>query len=373
MNTIRVYLINDSKRLHHPPLSPLAGPTGTPNGGPSAPDAGATRPHGRGSRRDPKGGIHNPSPGNISEPIPKGKARKRQTLGERAAEAASLIAKGHVVNPLGRPNVEGRKLKPGLAAVIAPNSESAVTIPQLFRAYVDVYDGAFGIPGLLEQQIPPTREFMEQFVGHLKQVFYDVCGYSPTNRDIWEYIKWFHEPEMLSSLKKFSNRIPDHPGIPHPNQLRGKVYVKTFYDRHLANKNPRPAEMMSRGELIAREAHKLVQEAYEELRNAGDRDFDLVLCLVTYGYVIFSEYLRDTRDLNPSDAKQYIINLMARYVRKASDKASAERYLDGTHSTTEKLPIQDSSLWQDWRVELKDAVKIAVEISRQANPQGIQS
>jgi DNA-binding transcriptional ArsR family regulator len=355
--------INDSKRLHHPPLSPLA-PLQSQPVGPSAPDAGANRrPHERGSRRDPRGGIHLPDAGEITEPINRGKGRKSMTQVERAEEAARLIAKGHIVNPLGKPNMSGRKLKPGLAAEIDPDSNAAVTIPQLYRSYVATYDAAYGMPGLLEEIMPATREFMENFVGRLKQAFYEVSGYTPTTREIWEYIKWFHEPEMLSQIRKHSNRIPNHPGVAHPNQLLGKIYVKTFYDRNLANRNPRSLDSMSKGEIDARMAHKVVEEAYDALRNAGDSDFDLVLCLVNYGFVIFGEYLRDVRDLGPSESKKYIISLMARYLHKASDKSSASRYLEQSYPTTEKHPIQDSTLWKDWKVEMNNAINVALEMS----------
>jgi len=340
-------------------------------GGPSAHNAAAQGPpHKRGSRRVSEGGIHTPSKGNDSEPLPRGKESGSQTQAQRAAEANRLIKRGHVANPLGKPNNRGRRLKPSAARPIDPNSKSGVTIAQLFRAYVEVYDQAFGVPGLLQDTIPATREYMETFVGRIKQVFYDVCGYGPTNREIAEYIKWFHDPAMLASIRKVSNRIPEHPGVPHPNQLLGRYYVRMFFDRHLSDKNPRPPELMSRGEIEARKTRKLVEQAYVELRNAGDKDFDQVLCLVTYGFVIFSEYLRDERSLNPSNAKRYMINLMARYMAKAKDKASAKRYLERTHDTTERLPVQDSSLWGDWRTELKDAVKIACDLSMQP-PEGI--
>lgn len=364
--------INDSKRLHHPPLSPLAAISPQPeppNGGPSAPDAAANgRPHERGSRRVSRGGILLPDSGQTTEPINKGKVKRTKTQDERAAEAASLIAAGHIVNPLGKPNMSGRKLKPSLATAIDPNSQAAVTIPQLYRAYVEIYDAAYGMPGLLEEIMPATREFMENFVGRLKQVFYDVCGYTPTTREVWEYIKWFHDPEMLTQIRRHSNRIPDHPGVAHPNQLLGKIYVKTFYDRFLANKNPRPMDLMSKGEIEARKAHRLVEEAYDALRNAGDSDFDLALCLVNYGFVIFGEYLRDVRDLGPSEAKKYIISLMARYLRKAGDKQSAARYLEQAYPTTEKQPIQDSTLWKDWKVEMQGAIDVASEMAMRMEP-----
>ena len=285
-----------------------------------------------------------------------GKKKKPKTQKERTAEALILSAKGHLVSPLGKPKRKGAHLKPSMAKAV--KDVGNITIHQLWATYVDLFGKAFGLPDLLQQVMADTKENVSRFFDDLRQRFLECTGVLPDNRDLHEYLIWFHRPEHLKPLFK-SNKL----GYVHPNQLKGIVHIKMFYEEVLKKKD-RNGDFVSERVANQRQMTSFVMSAYEKLRSSDPSEH--VYCIVNYGYVIFAEFLHDYNGHDASACRKRVIECMAELIRAATDKKKAVEFLSYAWKATENNEkCFTSAVWPDWRESCKDMIEVATKLAEE--------
>lgn len=284
--------------------------------------------------------------------------KKAKSQKERTAEALILASKGHLVSPLGRPKKKGSKLTPSRAKPISDVGN--ITIPQLWAAYLEIFSKSFGLTDLLPQIMADTRENVSRFFDDIRQRFLECTGALPENRDLYEYLVWFHRPEHL---KRIMSRQTGHPGYIHPNQLKGVVHIKIFHDEVMKKKGQR-SEFVSERVMDQRKMTSFVMGAYQSIREA--RPEDMVYRLVNYGYVMFAEFLHDYHGCDASACRKRIIECMVGLLMAASDKAKAREFLSYAWKATENNEkCFTSAVWPDWREACKDMLDAAVTLSEE--------
>jgi len=286
-----------------------------------------------------------------------GKREKRKNTAERLAEAKELIAKGHLVSPLGKPKKRGRLLNPSMARPIKDSGN--VTIPQLWAAYTDIFAKVFGLPDFLPTIFAATHENVSRFFDDMRQRFLDCTGTLPDNREIYEYLMWFHQPQRLKWLLS-TNKKAGSPGYVHPNQLLGIVHIKKYHDA--VDKAEERKEVISERVADQRKMTKFVMSAYDKMRNAKNEE--MVYLLANYGYVIVAEFLHDYKSLDASSVKKRIIEMMVDLLKASSNKPKAVEFLRYAWKATEaNEPCFQSAIWPDWREACKDMLDIAIQLS----------
>lgn len=281
----------------------------------------------------------------------KGKVKSRR---EKIAEANQARAKGHLVPPLGKKDTRGRTLRPAQARDIGESG--SVTIPQLWKAYCRIFEDAFGIEDLLPSIVADSRENVTRHFDEMKQRMLDVSGYEPTYRDLYEYLKWFHDPKRLKSLLAAGSKT-GHRGYVHPKQLSGKVHLRRFYDQVLIKK----AKGDEASERVAsqRERTHFVQDAYDHIRRAQGNDLEMAYCIVNYGYVIFAEWLRDYNGFDGSACKKRIVEVFRSYIEGSDDPEAALDFLsDAWKNTAANAPLFASDVWDDWEGTCSDIMAV---------------
>ena len=286
------------------------------------------------------------------------KAKSPKTQKERRSEALVLSIKGHLVSPLGRPKKKGNKLVPSRARPV--QGDGNVTIPQLWAAYIDLFGKSFGLPDLLQTIMADTKENVSRFFDDIRQRMLECTGYLPENRDLYEYLIWFHKPERLKGLLSVNQKSGNIEYV-HPNQLKGIVHIKRFYDDVMKSRN-KNSEFVS--ERVA-DQHKMttfVMEVYSKIRVASSEE--LVYCLVNYGYVLFAEFLHDYNDCDDSACRKRIIEVMVGLLRASTDKQKAISFLNYAWKATEvNEKCFVSAVWPDWREACKDMLDVAIKLS----------
>lgn len=287
-----------------------------------------------------------------------GKTQKAKTQKERLADALVLSAKGHLVSPLGKPKRKGAKLVPSRAHPIGDSGP--VTIPQLWAAYMDLFTKSFGLE-LLPNIMANTKENVSRYFDDMRQSFLEVTGFLPENRDLYEYIVWFHKPERLRGLL-LANQKAGAIGYVHPNQLRGVVHIKKFYDDSIAKSQNERYKFMSDRVAKQRKMTTFVMTAYDKIRTAGEGN--IVYSLVSYGYVIVAEYLHDYKGWDASSCRQCIIEAMVALLKAATDKKKAIDFLNYAWKATEtNESCFTSEVWPEWRESCKDMLDVAIKLS----------
>jgi hypothetical protein len=286
--------------------------------------------------------------------VRKKRGKKKKTQRERVAEANAARAKGHLVPPLGKKENRGRKLKPSLARDIGESG--SVTISQLWKAYCQIFSEAFGLENLLPSLISEYQENITRHFDEMRQRMLDVSGYEPSYRDIYEYLKWFHDAKRLKSLLQAGTKTGDR-GYVHPNQLLGKVHLRKFYDQVLSRgkKTNDTSERVS----SQREMTQFVQDAYDHIRRAQGNNLEVAYCIVNYGYVIFAEWLKDYSGCNGSACKKRIIEVFRLYVESSDDADAALDFLsDAWANTEENSSLFTSDVWEDWKGTCTDIMSL---------------
>lgn len=292
------------------------------------------------------------------EPLP-GKTQKVKTQKQRITDAAILSAQGHLVSPLGKPKKKGSKLTPSRSHPI--KDVGNVTIPQLWATYVELFGKSFGLPDLLPQIMANTKENVSRYFDDMRQCFFDTTGSLPDNRDLYEYLIWFHKPERLKGLFN-ANKVVGSAGYVHPNQLKGVVHIKRFHDEVLVKGRGKNHEFASERVATQRKMTSFVLSAYEKMRKSTSDN--LVYCLVDYGYVLLAEYFHDYNGSDPSACRERIINMMVALLKAASDKRKAIEFLNYAWTATEtNEKCFTSAVWPDWRESCKDMLDVAVRLS----------
>jgi hypothetical protein len=287
---------------------------------------------------------------------PKKKKREPKTARERQAKARQMRANGHVANPLGPPKRASRMLNPKRARTITDTG--AVTIPQLWAAYIEIFGEAFGLPDELPLIMPGTRDNVSRFFDDMRDKFLRATGYTPDNRELYEYLKWFHEADRLRGL--MSRKKSGDPGYVHPKQVAGMVHLKRFHDQVLSRKKRDAAPSVSAASTERRRMTDFVRDAYERIRESEGNDLKLAYCIATYGYVIFAEWMHDYKGASPSACKTRIVDLFSRFIARSANKQAARGLLGKAPGATEKNEgLFQSSVWHDWQEACSDIIDLA--------------
>jgi hypothetical protein len=279
-----------------------------------------------------------------------GKTQTPKTQKQRVSDALILSAKGHLVSPLGKPKRKGAKLVPSRAHPVGENGP--VTVPQLWAVYMDLFTKSFGLE-LLPEIMANTKENVSRYFDDMRQTFLEVTGFLPENRDLYEYLVWFHKPERLRGLLQ-ANRQAGSAGYVHP--------IKRFYDEAVVKSQNERYKFTSERVAKQRKLTTFVMSAYDKIRTSGDDN--LVYSLVNYGYVLVAEYLHDYKGWNASTCRQSIIEAMVALLKAATDKKKAIDFLNYAWKATEtNEPCFTSEVWPDWREACKDMLDVAIKLS----------
>jgi hypothetical protein len=312
------------------------------------PPSGDLRPR----EEDPPPSLNSsdPYPGDVLYPK-RNRGKKKKNTGtqrERELEAQRLRADGHLVSPLGKPKPRGRMIKWKRARPIG--DEGRVTIPQLWRAYNEIFKESFGLENL-EEQMTPSKENVARYFDDMRQRFLDETGRAIDNRAIFGYLLWMHAPERLPGLLKGGKK-----GIVHPNQLLGLVHIRRYYKEvlgRLENKDDTDPGQAK---------YQFLQDAYDQIRQAGSEIIPLIQCMTNYGYVIFAEWLHDYHGMDGSKCKKKIIGILSEFLGKSKNVEAACRMLESATSSAEaNEKLFQSAVWEDWRGNCADIVALAKE------------
>jgi hypothetical protein len=283
----------------------------------------------------------------------KKKPKKEHTARERREEATRLTQQGHIVNPLGTPKRRGRVIHWRRAKVIGETG--SVTVPQLWRAYHEAFEEAFGLDNL-DELIAPTKERVSQYFDDMRQRFLSEAGKVASNRTIHGYILWMHAPERLKGLLRGSKKQ-----FVHPSQLLGMVHIRRYYDQVLRVSEPDDGRHETEAGKQVRVRSQFIQDAYDRIRQAGN-DLALTYCVANYGYVIVAEWLHDFKGMDGSRCRRELIRIFSGFLRGSSDAGAAEEFLGSAWKAAEaneKLFV--SAVWEDWRENCKDIIELSRE------------
>ena len=294
----------------------------------------------------------------IAEPLigAKRQSKARKTTKERLIEATQSYSEGHITNPIGKPDTRGRMLKPSRAR---PISESgSVTVAQLWASYLEIFANAFGESTILENLMPPTREYMTTFFGQMRQKFLDYSGKTVDNRVLYEYLVWYHDPKRLSQYYNPAK------GFVHPLQLMGAVTIKKFADQHVGIKTN---ELISEGVIQARKLTQFLIEAFDIIREKHEDNFGLVQCLTNYGFVVVGEYLNDYHGWDASRCKERMIEVLADFIVHSKNKENAKKFIARAWERTKTNKVIESTIWTNWEEACKNFVSLAIEKAERSN------
>lgn len=298
----------------------------------------------------------------VAEPLldaPK-KKKARQTGKERLAEAMEVYSQGHVTNPIGKADTRGRTLQPSKARPIGTNG--SVTIAQLWKAYLYLFEQAFGETSFLETVMPSSREYVTNFFAQLKQKFLDYTGKAVDNRTVYDYLVWIHDPQRLAYL--VGNKHSASKEFLHPLQLMGAVSIKRFSDQYIGQ---RQDTLLSEGVKKARELTKALSEAFDLIREKHEDTYGMVYCLTIYGFVIVGEYLKDYHGCDASECKKRMIEAMTDFILHAKKKENAKKFVSRAWDRTVANKAIESAVWTNWREACKDFVSVAIERAERLN------
>jgi len=297
--------------------------------------------------------------GIVAQPLlgPKKRKKAHKTGQERLKEAVQDYGQGHITNPIGKPNTKGRMLCPTRARPIGESG--AVTIAQLWKAYLEIFEHAFGNRDLLEKQMSGTRESLSSFFDMMRQKFLEYSGKSVDNRILYEYLVWFHDPKRVASM------MAPNKGYVHPLQLMGAVSIKKFADQYVGVKKN---ELISEGVNKARVLTKFLTEAFDMIRDKHKDDFGMIQCLVSYGLVVVGEYLNDFHGMTDSQCKEKMISVMARFIQNSKNKEKAKEYIAKIWDSTKINRAIESTIWPQWEESCKNFVNLAIEKSERLPP-----
>jgi hypothetical protein len=287
----------------------------------------------------------------VSEPVKPKRIKQPKNAAERRARAVALIQGGHLVNPLGTPRARGRRLKPTLTRPIG--AEGGVTVAQLWAAFLELHRGAYGTSRDVEDEMQGTRENVSRYFDEMGQKFIDCCGYNPTRRDLYEYLRWFYDPSRLIRSSKGDKQV-------YHAQLLGMVYIRRFYDQSLRFRDKGstpPSDKLAE----ARAVTKAVREAFDFFRVTDPANTSLlILNMVRHGVVLYAEYLHENEALDGRQAKKRIIDAMARYVGGSPNPSKAAEHVAKAIEQSRRTPTIKSKVWLDWESECRDMVELAV-------------
>lgn len=286
-------------------------------------------------------------PSTIKKSQPKTQRARRQ-------EALDLHNGGHIANPLGRPDNSPRCLRWKKARDIGP--EGAVTVSQLYRHLVVKYWDAVGVS--VEDQLPRDRYAVKAWFDRLRQSFLDLCGYDPSYRELAEYFDWLLNPGRFKNPQKIEAF--------KVQQIQGKIYVKQFYDRHLFKKDKQQVSSCNPAVIRGMEILEEMNKIYGIFEKFIDNKLAFVDYMARYGIVLPVQLLYERSGLSEGQCRKRIIELMAYYLRTATDREAAMEMLTLAFKATERFEhIYDSSfIWQDWRVKCEGLLE---EAKRQAD------
>ncbi len=298
----------------------------------------------------------------LSEPlVNKPKNKKPKTQQELRGEAIRLSNAGHIVRPLGKIDNRKKELNWKLARDFGP--EGKVTVPQLWRHLVRLWDDRFGA-GILENMLSHDKSAMASKFGDLKQQFLNTCSHDASNRDLAEYFDWFLEPKRLNGIL-LNAKYQGPKGSVHFNQLNGSVFIKRFYDEVIGRrklKNP----MLESVESKADEVAGIVEQMFTEFKDTYDDPYKFTLKMVSNGYAMAAQYLHDEKEFSESECRQRIIQLMVDFIKKVPEPIKAVIYLKkGFITTKEHAPLlrKETCIWFDWEEKTKDLVDVAIQQS----------
>lgn len=323
------------------------------------------------ARQDPSGGPEKQHGGHDgghhgghdqAEPVilPKKDRPKARNARERRAEAVQLYNSGHLTNPAGRPKRKGAELVPSRAKPIGEDGN--VTVPQLWAAYLKLFSDSFGLE-ILPTIMASTKENVTKFFDQMRQKFIEVNQHDPSNRELWQYLKWFHEPKRLAGLMK-AGKYSGNLGYVPPQQVLGSVHISQFYSTVLKAK--KQDGFASEGALKARETTEFFRQAISRLNEAWGDSAAMFLLLLNYGYVITAEWMKDYKDLSPDECARHIIRIMADSHARVENKQASEAAMIKIWQATEKNFNITSTVWDDWRAACAPFAKAAVAESGSA-------
>ena len=162
------------------------------------------------------------------EPPISRKKKKPRNQQERRAEAIKKHNQGHIVNPMGQPDNQLRRMKWQLAKDIGPTG--GVTAAQLWRHLNKKYLDAHGIG--IEDQMPTDRYAITAWFDKLRKKFLVACGCNVDYRDLSGYFDWIMESQRLRKIIGISTAVGKAAAL-KPQQLEGQVYIRQFYDQVL--------------------------------------------------------------------------------------------------------------------------------------------
>lgn len=302
-----------------------------------------------------------------SEPLYEKKRVKRpKTEAERRLEATKQAAKGHIVNPNGTPDNRKKEVNWKLARDIGDTG--AVTIPQLWRHLVKLWDKSFG-PGIIENMLSKDKSALTRTFGELRQTFITLFDFEPSNRDLAEYFDWFLEPKRLDSILN-SGKYAD-PGKPkiemHFRQLGGSVFLTRFYQEVILKRKQAEVKPTHGVEMSKADAAVLIlDQRFSRLRATYDDNWKFLFAMVQTGYALTAQFLYDEKGMTDSECRQRIIQCMAEFIRESSDKPGAVEHLkSGIENTKNNAHLlrKDVCVWFEWQEKTKDLIEVAVQQS----------
>lgn len=296
------------------------------------------------------------------EPLLGKQKKKPRTQGERKLHAEIEKSKGHVVNPLGVVNNRPRKLNPKLARDIEPTG--CVTIPQLYKHLIILYNNAFG-EGIIQQMLPDDKSAIQVYFSKVKQQFIDSCKYEPENRDVAEYFEWILEPSRAARLLG-SAKYGNEKGHVHFNQLSGMAHIRKFYDQVLKEKKKLPDNYETD---LTEETRKIRQDVIvlekmmDEFRSSQSDINSFIMSLVGNGCAIGAQFLYEEKNLNPDECRLRIISDMAEYINRAKNKEECISFLNLMVKTSyeKEALLSKDYIWFDLDKWTKTLVRDAVE------------
>lgn len=301
-----------------------------------------------------------------SEPLYEKKKLKRpKTEAERRIEASKQSAKGHIVNPNGTPDNRKKEVNWKLARDIGP--DGAVTIPQLWRHLVKLWDKSFG-EGILENMLSKDKSALARTFGELKQSFIKLYGFEPSNRDLAEYFDWCLEPKRLEALLangKYVDPANQKAGL-HFRQLCGSVMTARFYQEVIVKRKQAEAKLPGVEISKADAAVMVLDQRFSRLRSTFDDNWKFLFAMVETGYALTAQFLYDEKTMTDSECRQRIINCMAEFLKISSNKLAAVELLKKGVANTKKnshLLRKEVCVWFEWEEKTKDLVEVAIQQS----------
>lgn len=288
------------------------------------------------------------------------KKKKPRNQRERRAEAIKKHNKGHIVNPMGQPDNQLRRMRWQQARDIGPTG--GVTAAQLWRHLNKKYLEAHGVT--IEDQMPTDRYAITAWFDKLRKKFLVTCGCKVDYRDLSAYFDWILDPQRLKKIIGISTATGKAAAL-KAQQLEGQVYIRQFYDQVLRRRKQAPdkAAITNPGVKLAQEKLDEFQDICEEIHNYADDPVGLVICMARFGIPLVAQYFYERQATSESQCRKRIIHAMTQFVMQAEDREEAIRYLDQASSASERKAYlyNENTLWQDWAPKCKEIIGAANE------------